>query len=97
MVAIGKQPSPARQYPIDGSRHANREALQAQRQSATILCFRDQVQVIALYREVYEAESETFSSRSERETHFLKEPVVAQRGDTGGGSKGDVHRMPVRQ
>jgi hypothetical protein len=97
MVAIGKQPSPARQCPIDGSRHAHREALQPQRQSATVLCFRDQMQVIALYREVDEAEPEAFSTCSERKPYFAEEPFFSQRGDTSGDPKGDVHRMTVRQ
>jgi hypothetical protein len=97
MVAIDEQPPAAPQRSIDGSRHAHREALHAQRQSAAVLCLHDQVQVMALHREMYEAKPEALSACGQRETHFSEEAALSQRWDTGGKPKRNVRRMMARQ
>jgi hypothetical protein len=71
--------------------------LHAQRQGAPVLRFGNQVQVIALYRKVYEAKAEAVSACCQREAYFVEEPAFSQRGDTGGDPQRDVHRMVASQ
>jgi len=80
MVTISKQAPMPPQRAIDGSRHAHRKALHAQRQRAAVARLRDQMEVIALHREMYEAKAKALTACSQRKADLVKETPPRSEG-----------------
>jgi len=59
--------------PVDGARDADRKPLDSARKRSPIFGLRNQVQVIALHREVYQRKAEVLLSVRERLAHHREE------------------------
>jgi hypothetical protein len=65
VVAIGKQPALAFQLAVDRARHAHAQALYASSQRPPIVCLDQQVEVVALHREMHEPKAKSLPACSE--------------------------------
>jgi len=96
VVAVGKKAPFSRQLAIDGASDTNRETLNSagERSAVTRLC--NQVQVIALHREVHERKTEVLLALRQGLAHCAEQRVLAQRGYTALHAQGDVQGMMAR-
>ena len=58
---------------VDGARHANVQSLHAAGQRAAVCCFCDQMQMVALHGEVYQAEAKALLPAGKHLLHARKE------------------------
>ena len=96
VIAVRKQPARALKAAIDGAGDANRQALDAARERATVVRFCDQMQMIALHAEVHQREAELLLGRGQSLTHHHEQRVLAQRAHCALHAQRDVQRVVTR-
>jgi hypothetical protein len=82
VVPIREQTTASVQLPVDGTRDANAEPLHAARERAAIRSFSDEMQMVALHREVNETEAKSFTRTRESGSHPLEERIPSERRHT---------------
>ena len=96
MISIGEYLAPAVKLPVDRARDADRQTLHSARQSATVRCLREQVQMIALHRKMHEPKAKTLTARHQRSAHLHEKLPRAQCRYLWPHAQCDVQRVMPR-
>ena len=96
MVAVGKDIAPALHHPVQPTGESDREPLNAPRELLRRFRLDDQVQVVALHREMHECESVALLPSRERARNGPEASPAPQVPYFLPHSQRDVHRMVPR-
>jgi len=93
MVALGEDAPPPPELTVQRSRDSDRERRQPAGQRALVVCFHEQVEMVALHREVHDSEAPAALAGPERPPHGVEAHLRPQVRHSEGHPQRHVHRM----
>jgi len=97
VVAVGKDLAAPLHDPVEPPGHPHGKPLHPASETDLVNCLDDEMQVIALHREVDEPEAAPLPPTRKGATEGPEAPAAAQIPDLGPDAQGDMHRKPRRQ